>query len=199
MVAVRLQSGCTYGVAGHIKATIVMRTRRTDDTFNSVRIRALHSLLSRRPLRWMGERTQAPDHARETATEKAPSHQVTERAAPSRPRKWGLPTSGHTFQAQTWKEVRPRFAGSGPRLGQHSRRGISIGDVRRELALDGIQISYSKLRTYVARLRRAHPQDLDSGPGRGVVAPNPRQSKLRQARGRPFRLHQALRRWCTIR
>jgi hypothetical protein len=35
--------------------------------------------------------------------------------------------------------------------------GHSIADVRRELALDGLDISYSKLRTYVARLRKQAP------------------------------------------
>jgi uncharacterized protein YcaQ len=32
-----------------------------------------------------------------------------------------------------------------------------MGDIRRELALDGLEISYSNLRTHVARLRKSNP------------------------------------------
>jgi hypothetical protein len=45
-----------------------------------------------------------------------------------------------------------------PEISEALAAGHTIVDVRRELALDGIEISYSKLRTYVARLRRVYPQ-----------------------------------------
>lgn len=120
----------------------------------------------------MDQRTQAPDHARETATEKAPSHRVDRRLHPA-----GL-GGGDSAHLGTLSRRKPgkksaQIRWLWPEIRAALAAGHSIGDVRRELALDGIQISYSKLRTYVAQLRRAHPQDLDSGPGRGVVAPNP--------------------------
>jgi hypothetical protein len=43
--------------------------------------------------------------------------------------------------------------------------GHSIADVRRELALDGLDISYSKLRTYIGRLRKQdHATGRQSAP-----------------------------------
>jgi hypothetical protein len=46
-----------------------------------------------------------------------------------------------------------------PEISEALAAGHTIGDVRRELALDGIEISYSKLRTYVARLRKTAPRN----------------------------------------
>lgn len=47
-----------------------------------------------------------------------------------------------------------------PKIRAALAAGHSISDVRRELALDGLEISYSKLRTYIARLRKTDPQIL---------------------------------------
>jgi hypothetical protein len=43
-----------------------------------------------------------------------------------------------------------------PEIGDALAAGHTIGDIRRELALDGLEISYSNLRTHVARLRKSH-------------------------------------------
>jgi hypothetical protein len=42
-----------------------------------------------------------------------------------------------------------------PEISEALAAGHTIGDVRRELALDGLEISYSKLRTHIGRLRKA--------------------------------------------
>ena len=42
-----------------------------------------------------------------------------------------------------------------PEISQALAAGHTIGDIRRELGLDGLEISYSNLRTHVARLRRS--------------------------------------------
>jgi hypothetical protein len=44
-----------------------------------------------------------------------------------------------------------------PEISEALAAGHTIGDIRRELALDGLEISYSNLRTHVARLRRSRP------------------------------------------
>ena len=44
-----------------------------------------------------------------------------------------------------------------PEISEALAAGHTIGDIRRELALDGLEISYSNLRTHVARLRKSHP------------------------------------------
>jgi hypothetical protein len=43
-----------------------------------------------------------------------------------------------------------------PEISEALVAGHTIGDIRRELALDGLEISYSNLRTHVARLRKSH-------------------------------------------
>ena|ERR1039457_6006522 len=43
-----------------------------------------------------------------------------------------------------------------PEISEALAAGHTIGDIRRELALDGLEISYSNLRTHVARLRKSH-------------------------------------------
>jgi hypothetical protein len=47
-----------------------------------------------------------------------------------------------------------------PEISEALAAGHTIGDIRRELALDGLEISYSNLRTHVARLRKSHPHQL---------------------------------------
>jgi hypothetical protein len=42
-----------------------------------------------------------------------------------------------------------------PQIQEALAAGHTIADVRRELALDGLEISYSKLRTHVAQLRKS--------------------------------------------
>jgi hypothetical protein len=64
-----------------------------------------------------------------------------------------------------WPEIRTALAA-----------GHTIGDVQRELALDGVEISYSKLRTCVARLRKTDPM----GPSPDHV-PQPRATTLDRA------------------
>jgi hypothetical protein len=44
-----------------------------------------------------------------------------------------------------------------PEISEALAAGHTIGDIRRELALDGLEISYSNLRTHVARLRKSNP------------------------------------------
>jgi hypothetical protein len=44
-----------------------------------------------------------------------------------------------------------------PEISEALDAGHTIGDIRRELALDGLEISYSNLRTHVARLRKSNP------------------------------------------
>src|ERR1039457_5692101 len=44
-----------------------------------------------------------------------------------------------------------------PEISEALAAGHTIGDIRRELALDGLEISYSNLRTHVARLRKPTP------------------------------------------
>ena len=44
-----------------------------------------------------------------------------------------------------------------PEISEALAAGHTIGDIRRELALDGLEISYSNLRTHVARLRKSSP------------------------------------------
>jgi hypothetical protein len=43
-----------------------------------------------------------------------------------------------------------------PEISEALAAGHTIGDIRRELALDGLDISYSNLRTHVARLRKSN-------------------------------------------
>jgi hypothetical protein len=58
-----------------------------------------------------------------------------------------------------WLEIREALAA-----------GHTINDLWEELARDGLAISYSKLRTYVARLRKADQQRaVDSGPDPRIV------------------------------
>ena len=47
-----------------------------------------------------------------------------------------------------------------PEISEALAAGHTIGDIRRELALDGLEVSYSNLRTHVARLRKSHPHQL---------------------------------------
>ena len=44
-----------------------------------------------------------------------------------------------------------------PEISEALAAGHAIGDIRSELALDGLEISYSNLRTHVARLRKSDP------------------------------------------
>ena len=44
-----------------------------------------------------------------------------------------------------------------PEISEALAAGHTIGDIRRELALDGLDISYSTLRPHVARLRKSTP------------------------------------------
>jgi hypothetical protein len=44
-----------------------------------------------------------------------------------------------------------------PEISEALAAGHTISDIRRELALDGLEISYSNLRTHVARLRKSDP------------------------------------------
>ena len=44
-----------------------------------------------------------------------------------------------------------------PEISEALAAGHTIGDIRRELALDGLEISYSNLRTHVACLRKSNP------------------------------------------
>ena len=50
-----------------------------------------------------------------------------------------------------------------PQIREALAAGHTIADVRRELALDGLDISYSRLRTYVARLRRQSAAEIQRG------------------------------------
>ena len=61
-----------------------------------------------------------------------------------------------------------------PKIRAALAAGHSISDVRRELALDGLEISYSKLRTYIARLRKTDLQILAPNdiPYRGATPSN---------------------------
>jgi hypothetical protein len=61
-----------------------------------------------------------------------------------------------------------------PKIRAALAAGHSIRDVGRELALDGLEISYSKLRTYIARLRKTDPQILAPNgiPGPDATPPN---------------------------
>ena len=61
-----------------------------------------------------------------------------------------------------------------PKIRAALAAGHSIRDVRGELSLDGLEISYSKLRTYIARLRKTDPQILAPNgiPDRGATPPN---------------------------
>ena len=52
--------------------------------------------------------------------------------------------------------------------------GHTITEVRRVLALDGLEISYSKLRTYIARLRKPHPHGQAAN--RPAEPPAPRRT-----------------------
>jgi hypothetical protein len=121
----------------------------------------------------MDHRAPAPGRDAETAVEKAPSHRVDRRLHAVGPR------SGDSAHLGTLSKRKPATKSAQirwlwPEIRAALAAGHSIGDVRRELALDGIQISYSKLRTYVAQLRRAHPQDTspDCVPEPGVAASN---------------------------
>jgi hypothetical protein len=64
-----------------------------------------------------------------------------------------------------------------PEISETLAAGHTIGDVRRELALAGLEISYSKLRTHIGRLRKApqskpaHNCDMDSPTGVLDAAP----------------------------
>jgi hypothetical protein len=105
------------------------------------------------------------DHARPTrdrreemAAEKEPSH------APNRRPQLAGPRSRDSAHLGTLSKRKPARKSAQvrwlwPEIRAALAAGHSIGDVRQELALDGIEISYSKLRTYVAQLRKAHPRE----------------------------------------
>jgi len=50
-----------------------------------------------------------------------------------------------------------------PQIREALAAGHTIADVRRELALDGLDVSYSRLRTYIARLRRQSMPEIRTG------------------------------------
>ena len=60
-----------------------------------------------------------------------------------------------------------------PEISEALAAGHTIGDIRRELALDGLEISYSNLRTHVARLRKSHPRQPPINCHAELTAPPP--------------------------
>ena len=73
-----------------------------------------------------------------------------------------------------------------PQIQEALAAGHTIADVRRELALDGLEISYSKLRTYVARLRKSESgQEISSGVF--AVPPPEREETATSRSGQPSR------------
>ena len=119
-----------------------------------VRICATHPLLSGRHHRW--NRHIEPGPAAPKRREKTHCRDRTPRliapisAAPIR-------SISIPFRHTARHGSPPRSVGSGREISEALAAGHTIGDIRRELALDGLEISYSNLRTHVARLRKSHP------------------------------------------
>ena len=63
-----------------------------------------------------------------------------------------------------------------PEISEALAAGHTIGDIKRELALDGLEISYSNLRTQVARLRKSRPHQTTVN--RRVEPPAPPQTDV---------------------
>jgi hypothetical protein len=98
-----------------------------------------------------------------------------------------------------------------PEISEALAAGHTIGDIRRELALDGLEISYSNLRTHVARLRRslplqpivnrhdaptAPPTNVPAGASRAVPPTNPSSRTAEAAPYDPLaNLRDRLTRW----
>jgi hypothetical protein len=132
-----------------------LQTERKDDAVGLfVRIRLAHPLLS--------GRVASMDQARRTRARGAETAGKGPLRRPDSPphladRRRADPVHLNALPAHRPARKSAQIRWLWPEISEALAAGHTIGDIRRELALDGLDISYSNLRIHVARLRKSNP------------------------------------------